>query len=270
MSTDTTFSAKDVMALRQKTGLGMMDCKKALAENNGDLNAAEEWLRAQRKGKMDQRTERATGEGRIGIAIEGDKAAIVEVRTETDFTARNDQFVEMVDKVTKAIMRMPAGEITEPTPDITKLVDDVRITTGENANFSRATRIDGGHFGQYLHHDGKRGVLLQVDDPKGAADDELLKGICQHIVFHDPLGVDEKDVPAETLDQIRSEALAEAKESGKNDEIAGKIADGKVRKYLEEKTLLHQKYVLDESKTIKQILPEGVVIKQFVRYTLGS
>jgi elongation factor Ts len=261
-----SFTAKDVMALREKTGLPMMDCKRAMEEAGGDAAQAEEILRAARKGKMDTRTERTTGEGRIGIAIDGPSAAIVEVRTESDFTARNESFVRMVDEVTSEALKMPAGTIA-PNDAITKKIDDLRITTGENVNFARGEKLEGGHFGKYVHHDGKRGVLLQID---GTADDDLLKGLCQHIVFHDPLGISEDDVPAEQLEQIRTEAISEAKESGKNDEIAEKIATGKVRKYLEEKTLLHQKYVLDESKTIKEIVPDGVTVRKFVRYTLGG
>ena len=144
------------------------------------------------------------------------------------------------------------------TDEITKRIDDLRITTGENVNFARGQRIEGGTLGKYVHHDGKRACLLQVE---GDAPDDLLKGICQHIVFHDPAGVSEDDIPAATLDQIRTDAIQEAKDSGKNDEIAGKIAEGKVRKYLEERTLLHQKYVLDETKTVKSMLPGGVTVK---------
>jgi elongation factor Ts len=254
------------MTLRQKTGLGMMDCKAALTDAKGDMTAAEEILKAKRKGKMDTRTERATGEGRIGIAIDDGNAAIVEVRTESDFTARNEEFVKMVETVTAEALRQPAGEIS-PTATMTKAIDNQRMTTGENVNFARGEKLEGGSFGMYVHHDGKRGVLVQVD---GSADDDLLKGICQHIVFHDPMGISEQDVPAEQLESIKREAIAEAKASGKNDEIAEKIAAGKVRKHLEENTLLHQKYVLDESKTVKDVLPKDLTIKRFVRYTLGS
>lgn len=260
-----SFTPKDVMTLRQKTGLGMMDCKAALAENNGDMQAAEEWLRAKRKGKMDTRTERTTGEGRIGVAISGDQAVIVEVRTETDFTAKNDGFVAMVEDVTKAAIKQPAGDVS-PDDAMTKRIDDLRITTGENVNFARGEKLQGGTFGAYLHHDGKRAALIQVE---GSLDEETLKGICQHIVFHDPLGIDESDVPAEKLQQIKADAIDEAKQTGKPEEIATKIAEGKVRKYLEDNTLLHQKYVLDESKTIKELLG-GAKIKRFIRYTLGA
>jgi elongation factor Ts len=261
-----SFTPKDVMKLRQKTGLGMMDCKKALAENNGDMAAAEEWLRATRKGKMDTRTERTTGEGRIGIAADGSSAVIVEIQTETDFTAKNDDFVAMVDDVTNAALKQPAGAVS-PDDTMTKRIDDLRITTGENVNFARGEKLEGGTFGAYVHHDGKRAALIQVD---GNVDEETLKGICQHIVFHDPLGIDESDVAPEKLEQIKAEAIEEAKQTGKPEEIATKIAEGKVRRYLEDNTLVYQKYVLDESKTIKELMPDGAKIKRFIRYTLGS
>lgn len=261
----TSFTPKDVMALRQKTGLGMMDCKQALAENNGDMEAAEQWLRAKRKGKMDERTERTTGEGRIGIAIEGDEAAIVEIRTETDFTAKNDSFIAMVEDVAKSALNADVGDIT-PDEAMTKRIDDLRITTGENVNFARGEKLKGGSFGAYVHHDGKRAAMVQIE---GSLDEDTLKGLCQHIVFHDPLGIDESDVPAEKLEEIRTEAIEEAKQSGKPEEIAGKIAEGRVRKYLEDNTLLHQKYVLDESKTIKELLGEARITR-FLRYTLGG
>lgn len=266
-STEVSFSPKDVMNLRQKTGLGMMDCKKALTEANGDPVKAEEILRAQRKGKMDTRTERATGEGRIGIAMGGSKAAIVEVRTETDFTAKTAEFVAMVDDVVAEAAKLPVGDIDGPNAAMTKRIDDLRITTGENVNLARGVVLEGGSFGAYVHHDGKRAALIQIE---GSADAETLKGICQHIVFHDPLGISEADVPADKLAQIQHDAVEEAKQSGKPEQIAQKIAEGKVRKYLEDNTLLHQKYVLDESKTIKELLPKGVTIKRFVRYTLGT
>ncbi len=261
-----TIAAKDVMTLRQKTGLGMMDCKEALAANDGDMTAAEEWIRAKRKGKMDTRTERTTGEGRIAIELGDHCAAIVEVLTETDFTARNDEFLDMMNTVSKAALSCPAGDISV-TDDMTSAIDNIRVKTGENANFARGFKLEGGNFGQYVHHDGKRGCLLQV---QGDADGDTLKGICQHITFYDPAAITPDDVPADKLDEIRAKAVEEAKESGKPEEIAMKMSEGKVRKFLEENTLIKQKYVLDESKTIEEVLPEGCTITHFVRYTLGS
>jgi elongation factor Ts len=269
-TTDVSFTAKDVMALRQKTGLGMMDCKKALTECNGDMAAAEEWLRHQLKGKMDARTERPAAEGRIGIAIEGDQAVICEVRTETDFTARNDEFVAVVDDVTRAALGQPAGPIRADDA-IAKRIDDARIATKENVSFARGEKLEGGGFGSYIHHDGKRAALVQIE---GSADEDLLRGICQHIVAHvpPPLGVTEDDVPADAMDKVRQEAEQEAAESGKPAEIATKIAEGKVRKYIQQNTLLNQMYVKDPTgKTpVKKVLPQGLTVKRFVRYTVGA
>lgn len=261
-----SFTAKDVMTLRQKTGLGMMDCKKALTETQGDPSAAEQWLRETKKGKMDTRTERTTGEGRIAVAFDSDSAAIVEIRTETDFTARNEQFVEAVEKIANIAIQAEDGEVAL-NDEITTLVDDLRITTGENANYARGFKYTGGSYGHYIHHDGKRACLLQFE---GDVDNDLVKGICQHIVFHDPMGISAEDVPAEKIEQIRAGAMQEAKDTGKNDEIAQKMAEGKVRKHLQENTLLAQKYVLDESKTVQEIFPEGGRITAFTRYTLGG
>ena len=261
-----SIAAKDVMSLRQKTGLGMMDCKDALKACDGDMTAAEEWIRAKRKGKMDTRTERTTGEGRVAITIEGDKAAMVEVATETDFTARNDDFIAMMDTVIAEAMNAGAGAV-EANEVITEAVDNIRIKTGENANYTRGIKLEGGAFGQYVHHDGKRACLLQVD---GDVDADVLKGICQHIVFYDPAAIGPDDVPAETLDDIRAKAIQEAQDTGKPEEIATKMAEGKVRKYLEESTLIKQKYVLDESIRVEDVLPEGCSITNFVRYTLGG
>jgi len=260
-----SFTAKDVMGLRQKTGLGMMDCKKALTETGGDPAAAEEWLRETKKGKMDTRTERTTGEGKICVATKECCAVIIEVRTETDFTARNENFVEAVEKIAALALAGDDGDVSA-NDDMTKLVDDLRITTGENANFARGFKYSGGNYGEYIHHDGKRACLLQYE---GDIDEATVKGICQHIVFHDPMGISADDVPAEKIEQIRADAIQEAKDTGKNDEIAEKMSEGKVRKHLQENTLLAQKYVLDESTTIQELL-NGATITAFTRYTLGS
>jgi len=269
-TTEAGFSAKDVMALRRKTGLGMMDCKKAMAENNGDMAAAEQWLRQKLKGKMAGRSERATGEGRIGIIVDGSSAAIIEIRTETDFTARNEEFVSMVRDVTRLAMSQSAGPV-RPDDAITARIDDIRIKTAENVNFARGEKIEGGSFGTYLHHDGKRAAIVQLD---GTADDSVLTGICQHIVAHvpTPLGIDEGDVPADQLDHIRDEARQDATANGKPAEIVEKIAEGKVRKFLQQNTLLNQVYVKDPAgkATVGTILPAGVTIKRFVLYTVGG
>ena len=260
-----SFTAKDVMALRQKTDMPMMECKKALTEAGGDMEKAYELMRERLKGKMAKRTERTTGEGRIGIKVDGNAGVIIEVLTETDFTARNDNFVDMVNDVTNAAMTQAAGDITADDA-MNKRIEDLRLSTGENVNFARGVKLEGGTIGSYLHHDGKRGVLVQLD---GDADEAIIKGVCQHIVALDPKGISEDDVPAEKIEEIRAEAIQEAQDSGKPEEIAQKMAEGKVRKFLQESTLRNQKYVLDEQKTVREALG-GAAVTRFIRYTLGG
>jgi elongation factor Ts len=270
-ATKLSFTPKDVMTLREKTGLGMMDCKAALSEANGDMAKAEEILRAKMKGKMDTRTERATAEGRVNVAISGSDAAIVEIQCETDFTARNSDFQKMVNDVTQLVLKSPPGPVSA-NDAIRKRVDDVRITTGENMHFARGEHLRGGQFGSYLHHDGKRGALVQIEG--GTMDQNILNGIATHIVgYHPtPIGISAADVPRSVVDQIRADAIAEAKDAGKPEQIAQKMAEGRVAKYLKENTLLDQPYVKDPSgkQTVKELLPKGVSVKRFVRYTVGG
>ena len=212
MST-TEISAKDVMALRKKTGLGMMDCKKALIEHNGDAAAAEAALREKMKGKMDTRTDRAAGEGRIVILTDGEKATILEFRAETDFTARNDAFVEMTQELAEMSLEQGDGDV-QFTDEMKVKLDEVRITTGENISMARGTRITGGNFASYIHHDNKLGVLLQI---QGELDAEVATGICQHIAAHvpTPMAIDRDGVPSDLVAVKMNEAKAEAENSGK-------------------------------------------------------
>ncbi|HAW95112.1 MAG: translation elongation factor Ts [Phycisphaerae bacterium] len=267
MST-ANISAKDVMALRQKTGLGMMDCKKALVEANGDIATAETHLRAKLKGKMDERTDRAAGEGCIAVKYEGDKAAILEVRAETDFTARNEMFVAMANDVAGLSLVQPAGAISFDEK-MTEMLDNVRITTNENVSFARGERVDGAGFGRYVHHDGKLGVLVVFD---GEVPEDVALGVAQHVAAHvpTPAAPDADGLPAELVASKREEAEKEARDSGKPQEIAEKIAEGKMRKFFEEVTLLGQKYVRDDSMQVRDILPKGVTVTSFHRMRVGE
>ena len=267
MST-TDVSAKDVMALRQKTGLGMMDCKKALIAAGGDADAAEAALREKLKGKMDTRADRAAGEGCISIAIDGSNAAIIELRAETDFTARNDSFRELATQIATNALSGADGDITLDDA-MTKALDEVRITTGENISLARGTKMSGGNFGSYLHHDSKLGVLLQFE---GELSEDLATGICQHVAANvpTPMAVDEHGLPGDLVALKAGEAKAEAENSGKPPEIAAKIAEGKIRKFFEEVTLVGQKYVRDDSKQIGSLLPKGTTLKNFVRLQVGG
>ena len=265
-----SISAKDVMTLRQKTGLGMMECKKALEETSGDLAAAEEHLRTQLKGKMDKRTERPAAEGRLAIKVAGDHsaAAMIEINTETDFTARNESVAAVADTIAGLALEQGSGGQVEKTDAITRHVDDIRISTSENASFRRGWKFTGGYCGGYLHHNAQVGVILQTTGP---VDEETMTGICQHIAFADPAGVDAGDIPQSEIDKVKAEAKQQAMDEGKPEEIAEKMVDGKVRKHLAEITLLNQKYVKDTTgkAAVRDILPAGVTVTAFKRFVVG-
>jgi elongation factor Ts len=267
-------SAKDVMKLRNETGLPMMACKKALGETGGDLEAAKDLLRKQLKGKMESRTERAAGEGRIAIAINerSGSAAIVELRAETDFTARNDQFVAMARQIAELAIEGPAGESRTPTPAMQAPIDELRIGTGENLSFARGHKMIGQSgttaYGSYVHHDGKTGVLLQAT---GDIAEETLRQICMHItaVTPRPLGVTKNDIPEDMVDRERKFRLEQALESGKPQEIAEKMVEGGMRKFYEEVALVEQPFVMDPSKKISDIAGRAT-IEGFLRWAVGE
>jgi elongation factor Ts len=235
-------SAKDVMSLRNKTGLPMMACKAALHEAGGDVERAEELLRKQLKGKMDARTERAAGEGRIAIALGKEAASIVEIRLETDFTAKSEKVIEGAKKVAELALDEHAGSVA-PTPTMTAVIDDMRITTGENASYARGHKLvqdpGSGSFGSYVHHDGKTGVLVQAE---GSISDETLRQICMHITaaVPRPQGISAQDVAPHIVEKERRFRIEQAMESGKPQQIAEKMVEGGMRKFFEEISLLEQ------------------------------
>ena len=265
-------SAKDVMALRRKSGLGMMECKKALTEAGGDIEKAETTMREKGLAKMDGRADRQSAEGRIGVALsaDGSKAAIVQINTETDFTAGNDEFKAMTDRVVAAALAQQPGEVAK-TDAIQQAIDNVRLSTKENVQFHRGQVVgDGtGKVGVYVHHNGKVGALVEVD---GETPQQTLTDLCMHVVaiVPTPLGVRDEDVPAEIVEKESSIFKAQAIESGKPEEIAAKMVVGKLRKFYEENVLLKQKFVKDDTQQISDILPDGVTIKSFVRMQLGE
>ena len=265
-------SAKDVMALRKKSGLGMMECKKALTEADGDLQKAEDMLRQKGLAKMDGRIDRESSEGRIAAAINDDRtrAAIVEINTETDFTASNDAFKAMADKVAAEAILQDVGQV-DKTDAMQQAVDELRLTTKENVQFAGGQVVGdgGGKVGVYVHHNGKVGSVVELD---GDAPDQLLADLCMHVVaiVPTPLGIRDEDVPAEIVAKESEIFKAQAIESGKPPEIAEKMVTGRLRKFYEENVLLKQKFVKDDKQQIKDILPDGVTIKSFVRTALGQ
>ena len=267
-------SATDVMKLRNQTGLSMMECKRAMVEAGGDLQKAEDILRKSMKGKMDTKTDRAAGEGRIAIAVapNGDAASIVEVRSETDFTAKNEKFIATVDRVAHVALVAHPGDV-KVMPDMVRLIDELRISTGENVSYARGHKVSGAQgktaFGSYIHHDGKTGVLVVAE---GDVNDHTLRQICMHIVaaVPTPKGVTAQDVPADIVERERRFRIEQAMESGKPKEIAEKMVEGGMRKFYEEVALVEQPFVIDPTKKVKDVLGPKASIIEFFRYRVGE
>ncbi len=264
-------AATDVMKLRNRTGLSMMECKKALTEAGGDFDKAEDILRKAMKGKMDTKTDRAAGAGRIGIAYGSGAAAIVEVRAETDFTAINEKFVNSVQKIAELALKQSSGPggAVAAFPDATKIVDELRISTGENCSYARGRRFQGGGvYGGYVHHDGKTGALVHAE---GDITPEQLKQIGMHIVaaVPTPKGVSAADIPTEIVEKERKFRIEQAMESGKPKEIAEKMVEGGMRKFYEEVALNEQPYIMDPTKKVKDVIGKAKILA-FARFAVGE
>jgi len=265
-------TAKDVAALRAQTGVGMADCKKALVEADGDIAQAKEILREKLKGKMDERTDRAAGEGRIAVAVNDDQTAlaIIELVSETDFAARNEQFADAARKIAELALAGPEGAV-QTNDEINQIVDDLRITIKENISLRGGRKLTGEKVGAYVHHTGTLGAAVAAE---GEIEPETLTGICQHITAHvpTPIAVDEAGLPQDQKDKALAEAKQEAIDSGKPEQIAEKIASGKFNKWVAENTLLGQQYVKDmEGKsTVGDIVGKKAKIRDFVRYVVGG
>jgi elongation factor Ts len=268
-------SPKDVMNLRNRTGLPMMDCKKALAEAGGNVDAAEELLRKQLKGKMEKRVDRAAGEGRIGISISeaSGSASLVELRAETDFTAKNEKFVNATNTIADLVLNgSGAGEV-ELSANANAIVDDLRISTGENISVARAHKIIGESgttaYGRYVHHDGKIGALVQAE---GSINDETLRQICMHVVaaVPRPVGVNAADIPAHIVEKERAFRIDQAMESGKPKDIAEKMVEGGMRKFYSEIALMEQPFIMDPAKTVRDVVGEKATILAFYRWEVGE
>jgi elongation factor Ts len=253
-----------VKALREETGQGMMECKKALQEANGDAQAARDILRKKGLVKAEKKAERATSEGLIAIRTLNGAAVMVEARCETDFCARNDEFQALVAKLLELASAAPAGAI-EATDAMKDAVQQTLSKIGENMSYARGVKIAAPLIGTYLHHNRKVGVVIGID---GEVPEEVLSGLCMHIAFSAPMGIRPEDVPAELVAHERKFAVEEAVASGKPQQIAEKMVEGKLRKFLAERALLEQAYVRDETKKVKEVLGKAT-ITAFARFAVG-
>jgi elongation factor Ts len=270
-------TAAMVKELRERTGSGMMECKKALQETDGDIDAAIENMRKAGLAKADKKAGRVAAEGRIAINIsdDGKTAVIVEVNCETDFVSGGDDFMTFVREIADAALANKPESIEallELSADGTQSIEEKRKSMvskiGENIQVRRFEIMNAtaGSFGSYLH--GTRiGVLLEMEN----GNDDLIKDVAMHIAASKPTCVTEDQVPAELLAKEREILIAQAQDSGKPQDIIEKMVDGRIRKYLAEITLVGQPFVKDPDKTVGALLKdEGAEVKGFVRYEVGE
>ena len=268
-----SITASMVKELRERTGAGMMECKKALVEHNGDPDAAAEALRTAGAAKADKKAGRVAADGRIVIQANGRKAVIAEINSETDFVAKDENFVAFSDAVAAAALssgvsdaaelaNVSLGDSTVETAR-TELVQKV----GENITVRRAQIIENnGPIGVYTH--GARiGAVVALD----GGDEELARDLAMHVAAINPTCIDESGVPAETLETEKRIFTEQAAESGKPPEIIEKMIGGRIKKFLKEITLLGQPFVKDDKQTVAELLKsKSATVVSFARFEVGE
>ena len=266
-------SASQVKELRERTGAGMMECKKALTENAGDIEAAADWLRKQGLAKADKKAGRVAAEGRVAMAQAPGRAVLVEVNSETDFVAKDAGFVAFVDAVAQAALDSADVEALKSAKLGAESVEALRSAliakVGENVQVRRIARIDSANtIGGYVHG-GRIGVLVEV---KGGGDD-LARGLAMHIAAMNPPHISARHVPAEFVAREREIALGQMtdKYRVKPADIQDKMVAGKVAKTVNEMCLTGQAYVLDTNQNVEAVLKSaGAEVVNFVRLAVGE
>jgi elongation factor Ts len=260
-------TAQMVKTLRERTDLPMMECKQALTECAGNIETALEWLRKKHKGKMEERSGRLTGEGRISVFIDdaGKIGGIVELQCETTPVAHNDVFIELANFVAR---RVADGSEKNPDPEglrkdaeVDAMFTNVFGKLREAMNLKQCRRVTGERLASYVHHDGKSGILLALD-AQPQSDKNIGGDLCMHTLFMEPLAIDRSGVSAEQVEKVRNDAIEMAREEGKPEQIIVKIADGKVNAFFAERVLMEQLHVKTDDygkKKIGDILKEAGV-----------
>lgn len=288
----TDITAAMVKELRESTGAGMLDCKKALTETNGDMEQAVDWLRKKGLASAAKKASRIAAEGLVAVAVEGNKGAVVEVNSETDFVAKNDIFQEYVQDAALVAL-MSHGEVcdmkTFQCPKVHKSFEerltDMIAKIGENMNLRRAKmlEVNEGVVAAYVHNAvkpglGKIGVLVALES-KGDKEKlaELGKHIAMHIAASNPLFQDIASVDPAAVEHEKSIFAEQAKASGKPENIIEKMVEGRVRKYYEEVVLEEQAYIMDPDKKVKQVIADAakelgtdIKLKEYVCFRLGE
>ena len=276
-------SAGQVKELRERTGAGMMDCKKALEETGGDMEAAIDLLRSRGTAKAAKRAGKEATEGAIGLHVTegGSLGALVEVACETDFVARTDDFQGLASALAEHVATqatdLNGGAEGETLLDqkfqggdrtVGEQITEVSAKTGERILLRRVARFEAadGSVAGYVHLTGKIGVLVELG---GSADAETARDVAMHVAATRPLAVSAEEIPADVVERERAVYLEQVRNEGKPENIQEKIVDGKVKKFYKENTLLEQPFVKDPDRTVKALLGSATV-RRFVRYELGD
>jgi elongation factor Ts len=255
-----------VKELRERTGLGMMDCKKALVESDGNMEAAIENLRKSSGMKAAKKAGRIASDGLLSVKVDGGTGVIVEVNCETDFAARDNNFIAFVKTVTDKVFELRETNIE--ALDLEMERENLVQKIGENISIRRAQVFkDEGTVVEYLHTNGRIGVMLSME----GGSEELGKDVAMHIAAMSPTVVRSEDAPAALVAKEREIYTAQANDSGKPPEIVEKMVDGRIRKYLAEISLLEQAFVKDGDTKIGALLKKaGATVRRFVRYEVGE
>jgi len=271
-----TVTAQLVKELREITGVGMMDCKKALSETDGDLEKAVEYLRKAGQAKADKKASRVAAEGKILISAdtENNQHTILEINCETDFVAKDEKFNKFSDSVLRALTRNSISSVEELSgiEENGSTIDDERkkliAEIGENISIRRFSFLNSDNtVGSYIHM-GRIGVIVEVE---GSQDEDLAKDLAMHIAANNPLYKDQIDVPADELEKEKEILKAQALAEGKPEDIIEKMIQGRLNKYLEQITLYGQPFVKDPDIKVSKLLENaGASIKGFIRYELGE
>ena len=274
-----SISAKEVQELRKISGAGMMECKSALSEANGNVDSAFKLLREKGIAKAEKKSSRDANEGLIGILIKNNHASIVEINSETDFVSRNSEFQKLViDVLTLSMNNKDSDEKTKS--DASKLINEAIGKIGENIVLKRVATMKGNLF-TYMHNSiadnmGKIGVILSLDCENKNIE-EIGKNICMHIAASSPKSISTQDLDQSIVKNEKDILRQQLKDTGKPDSILEKMMDGKMKKFYEENTLLDQKFVMDPSITVNEYITQcakelgyDISVKEYLRFELGN
>lgn len=277
-------SAQAVKELRERSGAGMMDCKKALDANNGDVEAAIDWLRTKGLASAAKKAGRVASEGLVAVASNGKEGAVIELNSETDFVARNDQFQALVEDTAKKALA-GNGDLEALKGSQQAAITDAIATIGENMSLRRVSKLSvtDGVVATYIHTAvkpgmGKIGVLVALESTGDKAKLEALgKQIAMHVAAAKPEALNRESVSADALEREKSVLIEQAVASGKPKEVAEKMVEGRIRKYYEEIVLLEQAFVMDGKTKISDVVKGAekdagapITLKAFERFALGE